>query len=701
MIAITDTSGYSNLNFIVPIQEISLTIPIVNQYLVGNAIINSTITTEIRNLLISILGNSNVSASAISELATYSGFYLDTNNSPSTISFNSANASIDKLTFYVIFRLPSTHNLLELENINNGEISNSIGNNPVKWGKFANYIRSLSGSGVIKINSAGEQVNNSGEAIDDNNTVIEGWYQKRAYEFLDVRDYLDSNAIKPKPFETGNTIPSGLFTEIEEYNLFYSNDIKIPIYFYLLSHTENRYSPLNWLNPNKESSYISRIPHWPSNITAGERVQHFVKTVNPADMSLFTENGSFLLNENSNGFYIVLETNTIYIEPVNDNAIMTEFLDLNDVLAIQYLNNNLYATWDILENRILNKNSGLTIGMGVDLGATFSSYYTVEFTLSIAGSGTFQFYYGNKKSQELNHNVTNTQLKSELSELIDKDHPNEINITNISSGKKITIIRNNQTSSNKDRKTYYHKIYVGKTSGSITISLTPQDDGSRWIPIPTTINDSWFLFSNFLDYSFSDNPILPPVPPVGITYYSDPDNNETYFWLNNSFINLNLLEKEKILMIFKRSFGNRKNAGINYWSAYKEVLKKFELPSYVLNMSAAYELFKNRFFNKNAIIKNGALSRNYPVGSTIEEFLAESNLICKPNQVELLAISLYTYVKGAGEFKNKKLAFIKAINQHSYKALKSTVSNMDSNRLKVLDKFYLSAKTKLYHDLDA
>ncbi|MCH8535458.1 MAG: hypothetical protein LAT51_10350 [Flavobacteriaceae bacterium] len=398
MIAIIDPSVYSGVDYTAPTQNIDLTELVVNQHLTGSSIINSTITNAVKAMLVSILGNNNVETSAKTKLAEYAGFSLNTSVSPSTIEFDGNNASLDKLTFYVIFRLPYTHDNLAYDDIGNGDTSSTIPNDPTTWGKFANYIRTLSGSGIRKINSAGEQVNNNGMPVDDNNTSLEGWYKKEAYEYLNVKDYLSPG--NPKPFETGYTIPpDGLYTESQEYNLFYNNnDIHIPIYFYLLSHAENKYSSANWLNPNKNSPFISRIPHWPSNINGGSQMQHYMRTVDSQQAGLFTVNKSYQLLSDSNGFYVNVSSQKVYVEPVNNDAITTEFLNLNEALALQFIEPNLFAVWETYGDRLLDLHSGLTLGMGIDLGAGFASYYKIEFNIHISGNGAFQLFYGSNKT---------------------------------------------------------------------------------------------------------------------------------------------------------------------------------------------------------------------------------------------------------------------------------------------------------------
>lgn len=170
MIVINNLAPFGTISYVPPPPvAVELTADLINLHIINSVIINSTITTAVKTMLLSIVGNSNVSKTAKSKLATFVGFSATTVNS---ITFTAANVSLDKLTFYVIFRLPYTNTALVYEDIVDGQTSTTIQTNT--WGKYANHIRNLTGSGIKKINSAGEQVNANNKPIDNNNNEIDG-----------------------------------------------------------------------------------------------------------------------------------------------------------------------------------------------------------------------------------------------------------------------------------------------------------------------------------------------------------------------------------------------------------------------------------------------------------------------------------------------------------------------------------------------
>ena len=150
MIAITNPNIYSELDNIEVTQNILLTTAIVDSNLTGSAIINESITTAVKKLLKSIIQSTEALnldiKPAINRMSEYAGFEL---NSTGSIIFDSTKVSLDKLTFYVIFKLPYSKDALEYEDplpISSVDPSNT----DIKWGKYANHIRSLTGSGIKK-----------------------------------------------------------------------------------------------------------------------------------------------------------------------------------------------------------------------------------------------------------------------------------------------------------------------------------------------------------------------------------------------------------------------------------------------------------------------------------------------------------------------------------------------------------------------
>lgn len=694
MIAITDISAYSGIEFIAPSKNIDLTVAIVEQHLTGNAIINLTITDAVRTMLVSILGNNNITLGAKTKLAEYSGFYLNTNVSPSLISFDSSNASIDKLTFYVIFRLPYTHNNLTYDDIGDGGTSGTISGNPTAWGKYANYIRTLTGSGIRKINSAGEQVNNSGLPVDDNNNSVESWYQEEAYT------YLGEN-----PFSGSYTIPSGLYpSETERAMLFGQNNeqpnapgeqsleiTKIPIYFYLLAKVENPYTNINWLNPDKNDTRISRIPHWPSNIKIKKYRKHFVKKTSGSTISI--EDGIYtLLNDSEGSYFIVSETDQqnnqvtnhkIYVEIIDAETLFSENLDLINANKIEKNSDGLLAIWEShYDYPTLKNNSGLTVGMGVDIGATFNGIYSIEINIVISGSGAFRLYSGCRKSAAINTNVNCPELKNILVTLLNISS-NRIRVENSNgqqSGNPAKILITRQNDGND--MAYNHRIYVYDLTSTASVQLTPNSESQRWKEIQNEIKDSWLYYNKLLNVSFSNNP---------------PDVN---YWLDQ--LGISPMEQDNLKIYLKRCFGCRSKSSYHIWDENKELIKKVEFKSYVRNLRATYhEFFIPRFYNLQRELEDGTSRYNGTNGNfSVQYLLNDSRLKSKPNQAEFLAIVLLNY-NLPSRYRNRIGELIEAINQHSIPKLKKAIRGSYSGRIAALDNFIgPSVKSKLYHGIE-
>lgn len=694
MIAITDASAYSNIiEHITPTKNINLSEDVITQHLTDSAIINSTITNRVKTMLVSIVKNGNVSLSAKTKIAEYSGFSL---NSQGNIVFSGANASINKLTFYVIFRLPYTHNSLTYDNIGNGNTLETIPSDPTTWGRYANYIRTLTGSGIRKINSAGEQVNNNGVPVDDNDNSLENWYKEVAY------NYLGEN-----PFNGSYTIPSGLYpATTEKAMLFGQNNeqpnapgeqslefTKIPLYFYLLAKVENPYNSTYWLNPSLNSIKVSRIPHWPSNVTTKIYRKHFVKKTSSSNVPI--ENGPYtLLSDFGGNYFIVSETNQqtnqvtnhkIYVEIIDVETLTFENLNLNNANKIEKNSDGLLAIWENhFDYPILSNNSGLTFGMGVDIGASLNGIYRIEINIVISGNGTFRLYSGSRRSESINTNVTCSQLKSTLATLLNISISSKrITVVN-SSGQesgtpaKIIITRQNDDSD----MAYNHRIYVYDLTSTASIQLTPSSESERWKELPNEINDSWFYYNKLINSSYSNNP-----------------PNDDY-WLDQ--LNISQIQRDNLKKYLKRSFGCRSKSSYHIWSDNKELIKKIEIKSYVRNLRASYhEFFIPRYYNLQRTLKDGSSRYNGKDGiSSVQHLLNDPKLNSKPNQAEFFAVVLLNY-NLPSLYRKRKTELINAINEHSISKLKKAIRGLSSDRITALNDFIgPSVKLKLYHEIE-
>lgn len=694
MIAVTDISSLTDLDADAAPSIIALTKDAVNQ-IPATGIINATITQAVKNILNSILSSTsslNI-ADARSSVATYAGFR---SQSDGTVTFSSANVSLDKLTFYVIFRLPFANSALQYENPLT-ESSAVPGATAVSWGKYANYIRGLTGSGILRINSAGEQVNVSNQAVDDNSNVIDGWFNEAAYNFLGEH-----------PFNTSVTVPPGLYSsQTEKAMLFGQNtDVpngpgvqplpitKIPLYFYLLAKVENPYNEIFWLNPSKDSATISRVCHWPARVNAADPRKHFVK-LNPASDSAITNGSYTLLSDNGGSYFMgtVASSATkqkLYIVPMDIASLAFENLTLSTANFILKTDDGYLAAWNNKSNAPgLTNNSGLTSGLGVDIGAGLNGIYSIQITMTITGptNGTFRLYCGGVRTGPINAKASNAEIKKQISSLIDS--PDRTTVVKDPNNPAAIIVKIKREYSSNN-KAYNHRIYVSDLVNGTTVTMSPQNEIDRWVEQQDQVNDSYYFLSQYLGHSFSNNP-------------ANLDD-----WLNH-LGTISNTEKDQLKTFLKRSSGCRSKAGYYIWDENKVLLKKIEFKSYVQNLRSVYNyIFLPRYYEKTRTIGDGTTKNNAP-GVTVRDLLNNPKLKTTPNQAELFAIVLLNY-NFPGLYKKKIDKLIEAINSHSKKKLADYFAakegtkhpfGMSADRIMALNSFMGPTVTaKLYHGLN-
>ncbi|MBC8756562.1 hypothetical protein H2O64_17960 [Kordia sp. YSTF-M3] len=703
MIAITDTSAFAEVELVLLTQNISLTTAIVDAELTGSVIINATITTAVKTMLNSILGNTDLTSAAKNKISEYAGF--SHNATTNTVDFTSANVSLDKLTFYVIFKLPYTHTNFTYEDIADGDTSSTIATSPTTWGKYANYIRNLTGSGIKKINSAGEQVNSSGKPVDGSNVDIEGWHKEEAYTY-----------VGETPFNGSYTIPTGLTpSATEKAMLFGQNDetavagetpldiTKIPLYFYLLAKVENPYSNSYWLNPSLTSTRISRIPHWPAGITTKVYRKHFVKESSNPD-SVTVTNGTHTLAHDTAGTCLTITqvnattnvqtSHKVYVEAMDTESLSFEGLSLSDADEVIKDTNGLKAVWkDKYDHPTLQNNSGLTFGMGVDIGATFNGYYEIEIDIQFSGAGTFRLYYGGRRTAAINVNVTCASLQTTIRSLIE-DNSSRTKVTNSTGGTsgtpaKIKILR--QYASNQ--KAYNHRIYVEDETSTASVTLSPNAENDRWKERTSADNDDWYFYNELLNYSFSNNPV----------------NGFYQHWetaIPGDFADIGPRSK-----YLKRSFGCRSKASYHIWDEQKDLINDIEIKTYVRNLRATFhKFFIPRFYDLQRTLRDGTQrynGRKYKNGvyseegrDTVQYLLNDTRLKAKPNQAELFAIVLLNY-NFPSRYRARRKELIDAINQHSISKIKNAIRGLSADRITALNQFIgPSVKSKLYHGIE-
>lgn len=718
MIAITDISAYSGIELIAPSKNIDLTVAIVEQHLTGSVIINSTITSKVKEMLISILGNNNVGTNAKTKIAEYSGFSL---NSQGNIVFNGSNASINKLTFYVIFRLPYTHNNLTYDDIgNNGDTSETIPSNPTTWGKYANYIRTLSGTGLKKLKSEGVDYDLSNDYFTTNN----------GYNALNAINSGDGDS----------EFSSDLFDHSSQYN-------KIPASFYRLTQDENPY-----LSYYKNKHY--RKIHWPEsgiNINSSSHIEteslkvyfereielqaeYMVESIPPSFGQFNTQfyglpfyanlvSGKKLEIDSSGNIYAIgshinlgqdsstlISNNKVRYYFKLKDPLLEEYFDLINCIVISKPNASSYIIYArkldtkniaikennkrfILENFKNKGYSGLTFGAGLDIGAAFIGAHEkgMKWKLNFNNGSNpieFKIHIGKVSSAQIVSNQSNLQqqLKNELWSLITKHHPENDFSTSLSG-----VIR--QYESVNDFK-----------KNKITV---------------TKINDNeYHLMINAPYQYFDPNDLFTPYNNATITNISDTLN------ISNSFINKWKIFKKVLLKSFNLNVTDDFNDLDNNMDCYTEgglqtnqeridfqnvckslvgvkgpmawvkirnnfdLLRKFQFglgQKYVWHIRALYnEFYLGGYYNPayNRLVNNG--------------------LVVSPNEVEKYIFASIQYHKGS--ITSSILPkLVKAINSHNHIELIKIVDEVypnNDNRGKLLKNFINVNKNYLFKNVE-
>lgn len=714
MIAITDSSAYSGIvEHLAPTQNIDLSEGVINQHLTGSAIINSTITSNVKTMLVSIVNNVNVNLSAKTAIANYSGFFIASNGS---IDFDYNKVSLDKLTFYVIFRLPYTHNNLVYDDIGSGNTSSTI-ESPNTWGRYANYIRTLSGSGLKKLKSEGVDFDLPNDYFTTNN----------GYNAL--------NAIYSG--DGASEFSSDLFDHSKAYN-------KLPASYYRLTQDENPY-----LTYYKNGNY--RKIHWPEsgiNINSSSHIEnetrkvyfereielqpgYTVESIPPAFGEFNTEfyglpfyanlvNNEKLESDSSGNYYalgrnislgqnsstIISNNKVRYYFKLKD-PLLEENFSLNNCVVISKTHQNSYKIYArkldpkniaikennkrfILENFKNKGFSGLTFGAGFDIGAAFVGAHEkgVKWKLNFNNSTVpFKIHLGEISSSQMVSNQSNLQqqLKDELWSLITKHHPTSDYSTS-SKGiirqyiDKIDVFKNQKISITKINNNEYHLFIDAPYQYFEPNNLFTPYNNVTITNISNTLNtsnsfiNSWKIFKKVLLKSFNidvnDN-------------FNDLDNNMDCYTAGGLQTNQERVDFQNIC---KSLIGVK---GPMSWVKTRnnfDLLRKFQFglgQQYIWHLRALYnEFYLGRYYNPpyNQLINKG--------------------LKVTPNEVEKYIFSSIQYHKGNINDYVSKL--VSAINSHNYNELIKIVDNAygASNRGKLLKNFINVNKNYLFKNVE-
>ncbi|ALM50116.1 hypothetical protein AMR72_15145 [Flavobacterium psychrophilum] len=696
MIALTDTSAYPDVEYIAPGTNIGLTTTHVNN-IPTSAIINATITTNVKALLNSILSNSNVNSTAKTAIATYSGFSV---NAAGVISFSSSNVSIDKLTFYVIFRLPHTGTGLTYEDIAEGETSSSIASNPTTWGKYANYIRTLSGAGLKKLRSEGVNFD----------LAADFFTTKPGYEAVGALTNTDGH----EEYETT------LFDGTTSYN-------KLPVSFFKIAQDENNYK-VYW----KTRQYYR--PHWPTSAMANDQLKDkdaprryyereitgqriingngtpitkddftrlyreyiYLESSNPNVYAVTDGNFHyrFALKDTSDKFFNLVGCEVLFYKGATASEIIpgTTYTGTFKIIArkpdpngdngiAMTMNRDVDERRYLIQNYILREGSGLTFGAGIDSGAAFTKAYqrktSFEFNLANTVSN-FRIGLGDKRSNEIAYSTNMTSalqgairqvLQSFLEEYTFKRMCESAD--NAASLVTVAKVNDHKYTININCSIRYilPNLFYSPTSGVTFTNITSSN------PERASFQENWQTLKTIFLRSFN-------ISVTNFTYQQIDSNMQCYVQAGIT----NTTEQQTLQNLIKSLVGVR---GPMSWVHFRNnfgLLRKFKFGThefYVYHLRALYNYFyKTHYYDVayNAI-KNG--------------------IEVKLNEAEKYVIASIVYNTGSIPSERKKEIRL-AINSHNPKLLKEVVNKISwggANRASLIRSFIDLATPYLYKNV--
>lgn len=720
MITITDTSVFANLTLNPPPSNINLTTTHINS-IPSSGIINTIITNEVKAMLNSIVNNTNVSITAKTRIAKYAGFTTNTAVTPNTVNFNTANVSLDKLTFYVIFRLPYTNPALTYDDIGNGLTSSNLPTNPTSWGKYANYIRSISGSGIKKINSGGVDF----DLADDYFTTKNG--------YLSIGALLNSDG----------------YSEYETALFDNSNDnFKIPPSFFRLTQDENPY-----ITAYKNKLY--RKPHWPVEVSNDHKIDKAAKRVyyereiigNRINIvgSAETVIGPVVISDFSNLYreYISIETNGNYFissggkhyhftlkDSLDKDFILTgaEVLFYHGTTDTEInashsgtfrliarrpdpegdTNGNALQTAINSTTRVYNdtrkyliemyKNvnetngSGLTFGVGIDIGGGFTKKYQRKITYKInflSSVTSYKLGLARKVSSNVTYSTDmTTTLKNVVVELL-KGH--------LIDSKGQAYRRLLECSNTPVTITKVNNLEYLIDINAPPAFLQPNDIYSRTTGVTiSNLTSSNTERAEFVEVWSKIKKIFLKSFNITIPTFANSSLENT--WLNNNmqcYIEAgitNATDQLKLQDIIKGLFGVR---GGMCWVKFRNhfhLIRKFE-----------FGLAENYVYHLRTVYNDFYLESYYNVAiNTLKGGSNGTEIKVKVNEVEKYLLASIQYNQGSINTSRKKLLRV-AINSHDFTKLKeiaNSVSWGDANRSTRINNFIESSKTKLYHGVE-
>ncbi|MBT1689819.1 hypothetical protein [Dawidia soli] len=618
---------------------------------------------------------------------------ITTQFATSTSTTAQTNRSIDKLTFYIMFKAPfknATYNQFYGDPL--VQATNS-------WSYAANEMRAA--HNLKRLNSAGEQVQKFGtewKNVNDAGEDLDKYTNQKGYEFLgiDVKDavYLSDSKLSLTTkynLDTPATERVNLFKHVDAtqpkdgYN-------KIPPYFFIVAaRQENPYNDICWLAKQTRGSY-SRGVHFPANINTSYKNRKYIRfttalgTVNVEGKTIKKEpgTGNLYVEVNNIKYNLLLAAGEQLTSKVDSDPASTtddytyESLSLEGATIVKKDNRYLAEFDSIVDATILGNNSGITVGMGLDLGNAFNGLYRIEFTIAVntAATGHFRLYYWDNVSDELPYSITAIQLKNAINDILFSDHLSSLSSDQEDAIKELVTVTSppNQGGiktytvkiERKLQAAYFHPVYSATDDLSqvnSNVTFNPAADKDRWEVVTDVLKDGWHSVEKTMNYSFSNQPNTNGV------YDKD-------FWLKQNGISAT--DQNVIKNILKFSMGASRGRGYAVYINNRDLVQKVEFKSYTQSLRGIYnEIFIPRYYNARRQSEDG---KSYSNGTTIESKVIQGLTgIHTPNQAELHLMASAVY-NSPGTLSGNAGSFKSAIKSHSLKALSQLVPALRKER---------------------
>lgn len=649
------------------------------------------------------------------KILEYAGFYLDSNddlqwdstspdrgnevdlpNNPvSTIG--QPNKSIDKLTFLIMFNL--AYQAYEADKTaNNNVYGDPLVTNTNCWSYLANEVRG--DFSLKRLNSAGEQILPFDPAtssvpvagnypVDDSGNILGAF--GRPDDVNEFVPFCNDNSYNYLKTPANQIFPDTLQSEAlalnvstpaqERANLFDTSNhsTNLPWFWIQLAETENPYK-VQWINKKKCKPHIPRAKNKNNKVFNSRRLIRSTTSWSGADPI----NGCNIQKDLSTGDYYVYNGQRYYIELAKAEDIAFYNLNLEGatvlydstrqvhmaVLQDSFDGTEYYDKYGV--NKDGTDQSGLSFGIGVDIGNKYAELYKVNFTVEIdnnAGLTCFNLYYHQKISSDLDcYSITREGLQNAIFYLLKLNAYRDDNKNNIIVSE--PVVNGSTTTFNVEIKRRNHFAINGKIYSATTdlaslnpaISISPINEIDRWTYLSDNESNGWSEFVSLMNKSFSGN------PPSG----------DSDYWLKQN--GMTTSEQAAFKETVKKMMGIRHPVATDLFLTWESLIMKFTLTKYVQHIAATYQV-------------TALTSYNYTV---IETNIINNLVSAKLNQFEMyLLTSLAWLSPGKIAATDRKSNVIRSIQKHDYNEIKAHIDEFFLVAVKGYDERQKYAKSLL------